>query len=50
MEKHLLKYHRFLTIPQIKEACKLAIETENGVMLKLYRRIVSRLERHVEVL
>jgi len=50
VEKHLIKNSRFLTVPQIKEVCRLAATIDSAPLTKLFRKVMSRLERHVEVL
>ncbi|MBS1889681.1 MAG: hypothetical protein JST59_00180 [Actinobacteria bacterium] len=47
VEKHLIKYSRFLTMPQIKEVCSLASTINNAALSKLFRKVMNRLERHV---
>ena len=50
MEKHLMKHSRFLTVPQIKEVCRLATNIENASLSRLFRKVMNRLERHIDVL
>lgn len=50
VDKHVLRYSRFLSNPQIKDICRLASVNESSIVQRVYRKVVGRLERHVEIL